>query len=143
MRVCAPAMSKNRRTQGWASPGDFDCIEYEEQHMRIAAIVLATFLGFVLFGVQPIGQNQSSSCTAVKEALDELTQIKVGMTRREIEKQFRLDGGLQLLPSAIYLYPKCRYIQIKVDYKLTKGDESPNDKVIAVSEPILGYPAKD
>jgi len=114
-----------------------------ELDMRTGTIVLASFLGFALLGREPIEQNRQLPCAVVEEALEASLQIKAGMTRREVEKDFKLDGGVQFPHSARYLYSKCPFIKLHVDYKPTRGADSPNDTVIKVSKPYLDSPASD
>jgi hypothetical protein len=89
------------------------------------------------------------ACAILKEAIGEVGQIKPGMTRREVEEHFQLDGGLQFRNTTRYIYPKCREVNIKVEIEFNlavPADQitgSPDDTVVKVSTPYLDYPARD
>ena len=111
--------------------------------MRTLATGLALFLGFVGLVRTQVGQKQGEPCTIVKEALIDSLKIKTGMTRGEVEKMFVLDGGVQFPHSARYLYSKCAFIKLQVDYKPTGSADSASDTVIQVSKPFLAGPSTD
>ena len=45
---------------------------------------------------QSIDENQSPGCKMVQDALRESRAIKTGMTRRDLEEHWRLDGGTSI-----------------------------------------------
>ncbi len=73
------------------------------------------------------------------------------MTRADVEKNFRRDGGLQFFSKSSsttrYVYSKCAFIKIEVKFKAAivneAGFSSPNDTVVSVSKPYLKYPFAD
>lgn len=114
--------------------------------MRIWAMYFAILICLSLSGsVWPQG-TVDQGCALVKLALGEAKRLKVGDTRRDVEKSWRLDNGVQIRTQAVYTYSKCAYIKIHVDFKgvgspgLTK---SPEDKVTAISKPYLDDPIQD
>lgn len=122
--------------------------------MRPTAIILTIICG--LLAVKEPGPRQSSvkqqdSCAVVKEALDDSLHIKVGLTRREVEKHFTPDGGLQFFSttgsSTRYVYLKCELIKVNISFKsAVRGKQnlrSPNDIVENVSKPYLEYTIQD
>jgi hypothetical protein len=118
--------------------------------MRSAIIVLIIVYGFVLVLDSAPHQSRGSqldTCGQVKQALDDSLQIQVGMTRREVEKQFKEDGGVTTREQTRYIYKKCMYIQIEIRFKLAAPlnslNFSPDDTVTTVSKPYLAYPATD
>jgi hypothetical protein len=89
---------------------------------------------------------QAQSCQFVEDALKEYHQIKVGMTRKEIERRFRRDGGLQFPSQGVYVDPKCPYIKTRIKFKHVEGSRellSPDDTVLNVSELFVAYPTMD
>jgi hypothetical protein len=95
-------------------------------------------------------QNPSPSvgqCAEIKQALDDSLQIKPGMARREVERQFKEEGGAQTRQQTRYIYKKCIYIQIEISFNLAvprdSFDFSPNDTVSKVSKAYLAYPTVD
>jgi len=69
------------------------------------------------------------------------------MTRREVEKYFVSDGGLQFPNSTRYVYPKCVYIKLEVDFSPAPSRDralaSAEDIVTRVSKLFVNYPVKD
>lgn len=90
-------------------------------------------------------RSESSNCAMVQQALSAAQQLKIGMTRREVEKYFERDGGLQFPDTTHHVYPRCNLIKLDVDYTSATADHpfSPDDKVAKVSKPFLAYPARD
>ena len=95
------------------------------------------------------GQDQTpdASCrNLLEKALLDQAHVKVGVTRREIEKYFLPDGGAQFPSSTRYVYPKCPLVHMDVEFQ-AKGDVkhpfSPEDIVIKASKLYLDYPLKD
>ncbi|MGH9864242.1 MAG: hypothetical protein ACRD4H_02385 [Candidatus Acidiferrales bacterium] len=87
------------------------------------------------------------NCTIVKEALDTSSHLIVGVTRREVDKNFKLDGGMQSFSTSRYVYSKCEYIKLDIDFKhAVPGNPavpSPDDTVVKISKPYLQYPMTD
>jgi hypothetical protein len=69
------------------------------------------------------------------------------MTRREVEKHFKLDGGMQVRQETRYMYLGCYYIRVDVEFDLAaptgRVEDSPNDVVSRVSRPYVAYPTMD
>jgi hypothetical protein len=72
------------------------------------------------------------------------------MTRRDVERNFTMDGGLQFFSKSgfttCYVYSKCEFIRITVAFNAAQskmGSPSPDDIVVRVSKPYLEYAAKD
>lgn len=89
--------------------------------------------------------KQSACCSIVEEALVSAGNIKPGMTRADIEKNFVMDGGLNFNATSFYTYRECPLIKIRVDFSTWTpgGEDSPKDIVKSVSEPYLQYPVRD
>jgi hypothetical protein len=82
----------------------------------------------------------------VQQALVDYARIKSGLTRREVEKYFMQQGGVQFPGSTHYLYRKCRYLHVDVDFTSKgTGDRlfSPDDVVTKASQLYVDYTAKD
>jgi hypothetical protein len=94
-----------------------------------------------------VAGSESSSCAVIEQALNDFQHIKVGTSRREVEKYFRRDGGMQFPGSTRYVYPKCDYIKLEVDFSTGTSVDNlfgPNDTVTKVSEKLfLNYLARD
>jgi len=83
----------------------------------------------------------------VQKALADSHRIKPGVNRKEVERYFKYDGGLQFPNKSRYTYPACAYIKLEVAFQLatsTSGEiMSPDDTVIRVSKLYIDYPVKD
>ena len=91
-------------------------------------------------------QGQDSSCVVIQQALTDCQRIKVGITRGEVEKYFAQEGGAQLPPNTRYVYPKCRYLHVDVEFTPKGPPEhlfSREDIVMTVSKLYVEYEAKD
>lgn len=122
--------------------------------MRPAIVVVTIICGLFAATEPGLRQNsvkQQDSCAVVKEALDDSLHIKVGTTRREVEKYFTPDGGLQFFSTTRsttrYVYLKCEFIKVDISFKsAVRGEQnlgSPDDIVENVSKPYLEYPVTD
>jgi hypothetical protein len=90
--------------------------------------------------------QESPSCATVQQALIDSGRIKPGVTRREVEKYFMQQGGVQFPGSTYYLYRKCRHLHVDVDFTTKGGVDrlfSPDDVVTKVSKLYVDYTAKD
>ena len=88
------------------------------------------------------------------ERYAEAVSVRPGMSRRELRRLFRPDGGLQTIPSSRYVLKSCGMIKVEVRLELPEGasredfrDE--NDlidarmKITEVSKPYLEPEATD
>lgn len=102
--------------------------------------------------VTPLGagtqhdQTQDSSCAVIQQALTDYQRIKVGATRGEVEKYFAQDGGVQFPNSTRFVYPRCQYLHLDLEFE-AKGPAdrpfSPDDTVTKTSKLYVDYSAKD
>ncbi len=84
----------------------------------------------------------------VTRAIDAVNRIKTGMLRSDVEKEFRLEGGLFSRNQTFYVYRICPYIKVKVTFELDPSYKdfvtgSPKDRVQSVSKPYLEYSVMD
>jgi len=115
---------------------------------RIAKFSPVVLLMGVLFVVSPRAEqdNDRTSCSLIEQALKDYQQIKTAGKRHDIAKYFEPDGGLQFPARTRYVYPKCDYLHVDVEFELAKPTEiasGPDDRVISVSKLYVEYPAKD
>ncbi|HVE57906.1 MAG TPA: hypothetical protein VNB22_13825 [Pyrinomonadaceae bacterium] len=112
----------------------------------IFSIVLAVIL---ITGFQSqTSQSQKSNCRFLEESLKNISEIKVGMTRREVLKIFGEEGGISSRTQNHYVYNKCSFIKVDVKFEPVgnekdKLSESPDDKLIEISKPYLEYAIND
>ena len=78
----------------------------------------------------------------IVEALAQCQTIKIGMTRAQLSRIFTTEGGISTAIHRIYIYIRCPYIKVDVDFKLsapTQGilEEKPTDTITKISKPYL------
>jgi hypothetical protein len=75
--------------------------------------------------------------------------IKAGMTRAELLKVFAEEGGLSNRQWRQYVYLKCPYFKVKVEFEPVGEPEGPNsmesskDKIVKISQPFLEWSVLD
>jgi len=115
---------------------------------RLAKLSSLVFLTGTLLTSSPAQKLNTgqAQCPVVEQALKDCEQVKTAGTRREVMKYFILDGGLQFPAKTRYVYPKCTYLHVEVEFELVRPAEIaslPDDKVIGVSKLYVEYPATD
>jgi hypothetical protein len=74
--------------------------------------------------------------------------IKVGMTRADLLKVFREEGGVSTRTQRQYAYRECPYIKVAVEFEREGNTEAPfpekgEDKIVKISRPFLEWPVID
>jgi hypothetical protein len=114
---------------------------------RFKMLVIGLLLVLPLGANQQRNQSQNCSpCGDFTDALKEYRRLKVGITRKEVEKYFEREGGPQFPSAAHYIYPKCRYLHVDVKFGVSGKEEkpfSPEDTVLEVSRLYVDYPTMD
>jgi hypothetical protein len=87
-------------------------------------------------------------CTLVEEAMKDFGRLRMGTTRKDVEKYFAAEGGVQSRTSTRYAYRKCPYIHVTVDFDAKGGRSatnsfSPTDTVATKSNLFIGYPVTE
>ena len=88
------------------------------------------------------------------ERYAEAVSVRPGMSRRDLRRLFRPDGGLQTIPSSRYVLKSCAMIKIDVKFALPEGaaredfreeDERGDEalRITEVSKPYLEPEATD
>jgi hypothetical protein len=87
-----------------------------------------------------------SACGQIAQALEDFGHLKAGMTRRDAEQHFALDGGMNFRGQTRYVYKKCDFIGVEITFEedpTVRNDFSQKDKITNVSKLFLEYPSKD
>ena len=82
------------------------------------------------------------------ERYAEATSMKPGMSRADLLRVFKEDGGLQRIPATRYLLKSCNMIKIEVEFDTEYGQrykKKPDAelKITKISRPYLEYPQMD
>lgn len=77
-----------------------------------------------------------AGCALLEQALREVTSLRPGMKRSDVEKNFDRSGGLLFQNKTTYVYRRCRLISVQVNFNLAPSanpDFSPDDIITNVS----------
>jgi hypothetical protein len=80
----------------------------------------------------------------IAKSLKEIESVKVGMTRVEILRVFKEEGGISTRTWRRYAYRDCPYIKVDFEFEPVgepenKVSQSPRDKIIKISKPFLEW----
>jgi hypothetical protein len=114
----------------------------------IATVVLLMLWRPCGNAVEDKPSSPEECCAIVARAIDAVNKIKKDMLRSDVEKEFRLEGGLFSRNQTFYVYKNCPFIKIKVAFELDPSYKdfvtgSPKDRVLSVSKPYLEYSVTD
>ena len=109
-------------------------------------LITCALMFAILFGASPKPTN-SDACVVIVDALKRIDDLTLGDSRSRLEQSFELDGGLQFRTKSRYVFKKCHFIKIDVEF-VGEGfghdeDFLPTDKIVKVSRPYLEYPIYD
>jgi hypothetical protein len=85
----------------------------------------------------------------IAKSLKEMETIQVGMTRADLRKVFRAEGGLSTRKWRQYVYRECPYIKVEVEFEPVGEKEPPEftegskDKIVKISRPFLAWSVLD
>jgi hypothetical protein len=84
----------------------------------------------------------------VESVMRSIFTIKPGATRKDLLRVFTEEGGLSTRTQRTYVYKRCRYIKVDVEFApvgdLEEGSiEMPADKITTISRPYLDYDVLD
>jgi hypothetical protein len=111
--------------------------------MKSVMLVIASVfvIGIVALALQAQKNDTAAHVQWVENALKDMQTIKVGMTRKDLLTVFTTEGGISSPRSRQYVYKKCPYFKVQVEFELSQpGDrltESPDDRIIKISKPYL------
>lgn len=84
-------------------------------YMFAASLFILLLIAAPLSAQNPQGQQEQTEW--VINSLKEMKTIKVGMTRADLLKVFTTEGGLSTGLNRTYVYRKCPYIKVDVEFK--------------------------
>ena len=103
-----------------------------------------------LLRVEPLPTSSAYDSEAVRwiaASLTDIQGIKVGMTRSELLKVFMEEGGISNRRWRRYVYRKCGYIKVDVEFAPANNpdnpDQSPEDRITKISQPFLEWSIRD
>lgn len=114
-----------------------------DRFLRVAIIMIAVFCAGISSTASP---QDCTSCAIIERVLQDKAQIKVGMSRADVEKNFMKDGGANFRSPTIYASRHCTYLKLKVEFEFDPGIDgrfSPKDSVSKISDLYADYPSRD
>jgi hypothetical protein len=119
--------------------------------MRKVSLLLGLTLAIISIESLQIGRSQDKDDRVkwVMNSLKEMETIKVGMTRADLLRVFAEEGGLSTRRWRQYVYQKCPYFKVKVEFEPVGEPEGPNsmessrDKIVRISQPFLEWSVLD
>ena len=120
--------------------------------------MIAALLFLLLLTAAPLSaqspQRQQEQTKWIADSLIEIKTIKVGMTRADLLKVFTTEGGLSTGLNRTYVYRKCPYIKVDVEFEPVgrpardaKGrvtlSEADEDVIKTISKPYLDWMVLD
>ena len=118
-------------------------------------VVLLLFAASVVLGQEGIGPVQRCFETDqehtqwIDTVMRSILTIKPGMTRKDLFKVFKEEGGLSWRTQRKYVYKECPYIKVDVEFTPVgnednpRAEEMPEDKITSISRPYLEYSITD
>lgn len=120
--------------------------------MRKMLLLLAAALCIFAFSahVLPIAESQTANDHTewVARSLREIETIRVGMTRADLLRLFREEGGISARTQRQYVYRECPYIKVMIEFEPVgvpqEGTtESMDDRIKSISKPFLEWSVTD
>src|SRR5438128_1538390 len=114
--------------------------------MKYAALILFALMLLPSSTEFPAKSQDSDHAQWVSKSLKAIQEIKIGMTRADVERLFAREGGISTRTQRTYVYRECPYIKVDVEFEpdsSVSGSASPKDKITAISKPYLGWPVGD
>jgi hypothetical protein len=121
--------------------------------------LIAVFVLVSAIGICAASSASQSACVQQHEvwvghALEKMETIKPGMTRDDLLKVFRTEGGLSTGLHRTFVSRDCAYVKVDVEFQaLSRPDrnnegrvtleESPGDIIVKISRPYLQYSITD
>jgi hypothetical protein len=116
----------------------------------LALIVLSIAMYQPAFGQQtphPPSPEEAALTKAIVTVLQAVHELKPGMTREDVLRNFTTEGGLSARSSNHFVYRGCPYIKIDVTFAIPSGEDQTvtdgADKIATVSRPYLEYSIVD
>jgi hypothetical protein len=118
------------------------------RRLGLAAALLVTMVVSVLaqeVDARPELKIDQEHKQWIDHVMRSIATVKPGMTRRELMRVFVEEGGLSTRTRQKYVYHRCPYIKVDVEFAPVEGaqEKSPDDKIVEISRPFLEYSVMD
>ena len=112
------------------------------------AFGLVTFISAATILPSSKSRDTDEHTEWIMKTLKEIESVKVGMTRADLLRVFKEEGGISTRTRRRYVYHDCAYIKVDVEFEPVGDPEnklrqSPRDKIIKISKPFLEWSIMD
>ena len=114
--------------------------------MRNSALCTLLVLGLVSFSGNCETPHASAGCTLIGHALDDIGGVRVGMTRGDLEKHFKITHSGAFRNQAVYAYKRCNMIKVRATFSFDPNKDSSSlstDKITTMSHLFLSRDPND
>ena len=114
-------------------------VNRREAIRTVAAVAAALGCAGGAIAAEPDRQPEDKAhCEWLAKIIKEIQTIKVGMSRRDVEKILVEDVAGFTNPKAMrYQHPACSYIKLDLEFELAASDDRKDDKITKRSDPLL------
>ena len=115
--------------------------------MRRITCVVLLLTAASLMSAQETDSDQEHA-KWIASVMDSIQTVKPGMTRNDLLRVFTIEGGLSNRLHRTYVYKRCPYIKVAVEFEAVGNPEDiltemPADKIEKISTPFLQYSVMD
>jgi hypothetical protein len=131
----------------WAAHNRLRNVVTMKMLISLFAFGLITFVSATaILPSKPRAANEHTEWIA--KSLKEIESVKLGMTRLDLLRVFKEEGGISTRTWRRYVYRDCPYIKVDVEFEPAgepenKLNRSPRDKIIKISKPFLEWSIMD
>src|SRR5437667_276712 len=101
-----------------------------------------------IFERRNLGTASAARTIIIPTTTKSSISVKPGMTRNDLLRVFTIEGGLSNRLHRTYVYKRCPYIKVAVEFEAVGNPEDiltemPADKIEKISTPFLQYSVMD
>ena len=113
--------------------------------LRVPLLLLLIASSTLAYSQSDIKENHTDW---IANSLKQIQTVKIGMSRKDLLKLFKVEGGISARTSRRYVYRECPYIKVDVEFepvdaKQDKRSEYLSDRIIKISKPFLEWSITD
>ena len=111
-----------------------------------ALCTLLVLLFMSLSGNCQTSQANSAGAALISHALDDIGGVRVGMTRGDLEKRFKITHPGAFRNQAVYAYKRCNMIKVRATFSADPNQDASSlstDKITTMSHLFLSRDPND